>query len=395
MNTQTKTQQRAPQQQQKPQQQVAAATPAPKQAVQQLPLHEELSQRNSEFKAALPAHIPVERFKRVILTAVSMNPALVKADRRSFFNSAMKAAQDGLLPDGREGALVIYNNRKKVMDNGSEKWVDNPTVQWMPMIAGLRKKVRNSQEIAIWDVKAVYARDKFVYREGIDQTLEHTPFLDGPPGDLVAVYSIARLKTGEVSLDVMPKWQVDKVRAISKSKDKGPWVDFYDEMAKKTVARRHSKVLPMSTDLDDLIRRDDTLYNLEGASDREVKQVAQGVPPRPQLSDYSDPDTGEIIDVVPGDEQKTDSPAATLAGRGEAKAPVDTGSKPQSTGADAAAAASEPELSPAQMAHQVGYQHATEGRALRAMPADYRENEALSAAYTEGWERFFAEQRAS
>jgi recombination protein RecT len=29
-------------------------------------------------------------------------------------------------------------------------------------------------------------------------------------------------------------------------------------MCKKTVAKRHSKVLPMSTDLDDLLRRDDS-----------------------------------------------------------------------------------------------------------------------------------------
>lgn len=393
MNTQTKPQQRAPQQQQQ-----VVTTAAPKQAVQQLPLHEELSQRNAEFKAALPAHIPVERFKRVIMTAVSSNPDLVRADRRSFFNSAMKAAQDGLLPDGRDGALVIYEANKKIVENGSDKWIKIPMVQWMPMIGGLRKKVRNSKEIATWDVKAVYAKDKFVYREGIELVLEHTPYLEGPAGDLVAVYSVARMKSGEVSLDVMAKWQVDKIRAISKSKEKGPWVSHYDEMAKKTVARRHSKVLPMSSDLDDLIRRDDNLYDLGAASDREVKPVASGAPPRPQLSDYNDPDTGEIIDVVPEDEQKTDSPAATLdntAGRGEAKAPVGAGSKPQPTGADAAATAAAAEQTTAQMADHVGYQHGKEGRALRAMPADYRENEELSAAYTQGWERFFTEQRAS
>ena len=91
--------------------------PAPVQVVASqahpLKLAEEIDARTDQFKGSLPAHIPVERFKKVLLVAVNMNPALVGADRRSFFNSALKAANDGLLPDGREGALVIYNTKGK------------------------------------------------------------------------------------------------------------------------------------------------------------------------------------------------------------------------------------------------------------------------------------------
>ena len=35
-----------------------------------------------QFKAALPAHVPVERFVRTTLTAVQTNQALLDADRR-------------------------------------------------------------------------------------------------------------------------------------------------------------------------------------------------------------------------------------------------------------------------------------------------------------------------
>ena len=92
----------------------------------------ELGSMENQFQAALPAHIPVERFVRVLQTSVQQNPDLLKCSRRSLWNSAMKAAQDGLLPDGREGAIVPYKGQ----------------AQWMPMIAGIRKKVRNSGEIA-------------------------------------------------------------------------------------------------------------------------------------------------------------------------------------------------------------------------------------------------------
>ena len=93
---------------------------------------DQVRRTENEFRAALPAHIPVERFKRVVMTAVVNNPSLLDADRRSLFDSAMKAAQDGLLPDGREGALVIFNAKQ----NGG--WIKK--VQWMPMIAGILKK---------------------------------------------------------------------------------------------------------------------------------------------------------------------------------------------------------------------------------------------------------------
>lgn len=243
-------------------------------------LNDQLEQRTSQFQAALPAHIPVERFKRVLLTAVQNNAALARADRITLFNSAMKAAQDGLLPDGREGAMVIY--KTKIKDGGQEKWIE--AVQWIPMIAGLRKKVRNSGEIATWDAQVVYEKDAFDYELGDDPYIKHKPFLVGDAGKIIAAYSVAVLKSGEKSREVMTVQQIERIRLMSKAKDFGPWKDHYAEMCRKTVARRHSKVLPMSTDLDDLIRRDDDLYDMNGASDKAAATNAT----RPQLQDFVD-----------------------------------------------------------------------------------------------------------
>jgi hypothetical protein len=50
---------------------------------------------------------------------------------------------------------------------------------------------------------------------------------------------------------------VEKVRAVSKAANSGPWVGWWDQMAKKTVIRRLAKVLPQSSDLDDFLRRGD------------------------------------------------------------------------------------------------------------------------------------------
>lgn len=331
-------------------------------------LNDQLEARSAQFQAALPAHIPVERFKRVVLTAIQQNPKLATADRPTLFTSAMKAAQDGLLPDGREGALVIYNTKIKV--GGADKWVD--AVQWMPMIAGIRKKVRNSGQIATWDAKVVYEKDEFLYEDGLNLILKHKPYLDGDPGKVRAAYSVAKLKTGEVSVEVMTRFEIDRVRSFSKSKDKGPWVDHFSEMAKKTVARRHSKVLPMNTDLDDLIRRDDDLYDLEGASDKNAVAPSR----RPQLSDFTEVEASAPTDTKtgPGAKQTDEQPTHD----------AETGEVIEET--------SEP--SPAD-AYQLGYSTREAKKARRVPPEIDNHGAAFSEAWLSGWDACDAEMQSA
>lgn len=261
-------------------------------------IQHQLDGQMEKFAAALPAHIPAERFARVLATAIQSNPALMRVERRSLWQSAMKAAQDGLLPDGREAALVVYRDRQR-----------GEIAQYMPMIGGIRKKVRNSGEIATWDAHVVFENDAFEFELGDEPFIRHKPAL-GDRGKPIAAYSIAVLKSGEKSREVMSVDEINAIRSRSRAKDSGPWVSDWAEMARKTVARRHSKVLPMSTDLDDLIRRDDDLYDFEGAKD-EAKQVARSRPSLANTLDAlaapareiegptidempHDPDTGEI-----------------------------------------------------------------------------------------------------
>jgi recombination protein RecT len=208
-------------------------------------LRAQLDRQLSQFAAVLPAHIPAERFARVILTAVQNTPELLDCDRRSLLNSCMRAAQDGLMPDGRLGAMVVYKDRRRNIK----------TVQWLPMIAGLRQKVRNSGEISDWHVSIVHENDNWDYEEGDRPHILHKP-VRGDRGGIIAAYSIAHFRTGEISREWMWIEELDKVRAVSKA-ERGPWQDWPEEMYKKTVAKRHSKSLPMSTDLDDLLRRPD------------------------------------------------------------------------------------------------------------------------------------------
>ena len=247
----------------------APATQAPAKANPLVVVRDQIVARQNEFAMALPAHIPAARFVRMAVTAIQTNPALAHADRPSLMSSCMKAAQDGLVLDGREAALVIYKSKVKGRNGAADTWEDK--VQYMPMVAGIMKKARNSGEISSLTAHVVYEKDTFRYVLGDDERVEHIPFLEGDRGKARAVYAIARLKDGGVQRDVMSASDVERIRGRSKAKDSGPWVTDWSEMARKTIIRRLSKYLPASTDKEtgqniiDIVSRDDDLYEHENA----------------------------------------------------------------------------------------------------------------------------------
>jgi phage RecT family recombinase len=234
----------------------------------------DLERMGPQFSYALPAHIPVERFTRVVMTAVQNNPKLLACTRQSIFNACMKCAQDGLLPDGREAAIVPFGES----EDGQRKSSDQAT--YLPMIQGLRKKARNSGELSDWYAEIVHAGDEFDYQLGDEPRILHKPSLKGGRARAIThAYSIAKFKDGGISREVMTIDEVEDIRRKYSRAKKGPWADpiTYPEMVRKTVARLHAKQLPMSSDLDDLIRRDDEIYDMKGAAER-GKQVTKRQP---------------------------------------------------------------------------------------------------------------------
>lgn len=218
-------------------------------------IRQNLTAMAPEFKAALPAHVSVEKFSRVAMTAIQNNPALQNADRRSLFGAVVRLAQDGLLPDGREAALVMFGDK----------------AQAMPMIAGVLKKIRQSGEVAKISAQVVYENDHFLVKYGFDEDVEHNPpALDKPRGKAIGAYATAVLKDGSRLLEVMSLEEIEQVRKVSRASGKGPWVTWWGEMARKTVMRRLSKRLPMSTDLDEVFARDETLAHVEDKREFEV-----------------------------------------------------------------------------------------------------------------------------
>ena len=202
----------------------------------------------------LPPGVPIDRFMRVAKNALQSDPYLLDADRQSLFQACLRAAQDGLMADGREGKIVTFNTKK-----GGE-WVK--MAQFMPMVYGIRKRLLRHG--ILLDIQLVYEGEPFKIVMGEHPHIEHERLLAGR-GEVVGGYAIARLPEsmgGGVLREFMHRDAFDSIKARTKSRDKqgnitGPWLTDEEEMQRKTLAKRVEKLIPVDDEvLHGMIQRD-------------------------------------------------------------------------------------------------------------------------------------------
>lgn len=226
---------------------------------------------SQQLAQALPDNVSIKRFTRTTLTAIQNNEKLVEADRGSLFLSITRAAQDGLLPDGRESALVIFKRK-----DGTRE------VVYMPMIGGFRKIAAEHG----WtiDTQVVYEHDEFDYELGASPRLRHKPpKLSEPRGRLIGAYARGVHDDGRQQVEVMTAEQVAKVRAVSRAKDYGPWKDWEERMWEKTAGRRLFAKLPLTGErVQRVLEAADEESDLDG-----------------EYAEADLPSVGEFIDAAP------------------------------------------------------------------------------------------------
>lgn len=206
-----------------------------------------LDQMKGEIARCLPKHLTPERMARIAMTELRKTPKLQECDPMSFIAAIMQASQLGLEP-GILGScyLIPFNNNQ----------TGKVECTFMPGYRGFLDLARRSGQIVSLVARAVYSNDEFSYEFGLKENLIHKPAMNDR-GELVAVYAVALLKDGGHQFDVMSKKDVDIIKNQSKSKNNGPWVTHYEEMAKKTVLRKLFKWLPCSVEMQKAVSLDE------------------------------------------------------------------------------------------------------------------------------------------
>lgn len=231
-----------------------------------------LTKNAEQIKLALPKHVSADRMQRAVLTACLQSPKLYECTQQSMMMSVLRAAQMGLEPDGILGYLVPYKT----------------TAQFLPSYRGLVQLARQSGEIASITARAVRAGDEFDFSLGTDEYIRHKPLVsdDDEERAVTYVYAVARFRDKETppQFDVMTRAQVERVRARVSSGREGPWFTDWEEMAKKTVVRRLSKLLPISVHMRQALAEEEALEQGKPLVVADLAIVTDDTPPPAKVS---------------------------------------------------------------------------------------------------------------
>jgi recombination protein RecT len=205
---------------------------------------QELAMRESHLRSLLPQAMTVDKFQGIVVAAVADNMDLLDCDRGSLLKACLSAAELGLSLNKNMGEADIL----KVWDGRLKKNV----AQFRPRYKGLMKLAMQSGEVLKIESRLVHENDLFEVVEGLDSSIVHKHGLSNR-GAMVGAYCVWKLKNGETQFEVMSKEQILAIRDRSSSKTKdgtivGPWKTDEAEMWRKTVVRRASKYMPLSTE---------------------------------------------------------------------------------------------------------------------------------------------------
>lgn len=119
---------------------------------------------------------------------------------------------------------------------------------------GLLHIAMESGVISWGQAKLVHANDTYE-SNGLDKAPTHKYNAFGERGEIVGVYCTVKTPAGDYLTEEMSLAEIEAVRKTSKAafSDKGPWVNHWNEMARKTVVKRASKYWPKASRLDSAI----------------------------------------------------------------------------------------------------------------------------------------------
>ena len=234
------------------------------------PIKAVIEAHKAKVEEAMPQYLrgQLPRFLSVALLTIQRSRKVVECEPVSLLAAVIDGARLGLMCDGKLGHIVVYNNKKKLA-NGKEEWVKE--AQFQADYKGLIAIARRTKVIS--DCHADVIREADVFNHGIkdgNQYLEHTYNLFEPRGNIIGAYCRLTFPDGRWAYRVIGIDHIEKARAASKSPNDGPWVTWYEEMAKKTVLRSAIKLYSDDPDIAMALEMDDRHFAEPQALERQI-----------------------------------------------------------------------------------------------------------------------------
>jgi recombination protein RecT len=198
-------------------------------------LGEFLRANKNKVTSALNDAIDFERFAAVAMNTLRRTPGLAKCSPASVLDAVNRCAELGLEPGGPLGhAYLIPFGSECVLVVGFKGYL-----HLMFRSGGLRDA----------QAHVVYENDKFIGNFGTEPRIEHTIGF-GKRGKPIGAYCVLRYVNGGSHIEAMNMDELKAVQNASRAGTAGPWVDWWAEMAKKTVLKRAAKWGPTGSNLE-------------------------------------------------------------------------------------------------------------------------------------------------
>ncbi len=166
-------------------------------------------------------------------------------DARSVVFAVLECAKLGLVPDGKQCAIVPYKG-KAVFILGYQGVVDL-AYQSGAVRSIWAENVYNANKI---DDDGKLIGDKFSYQRGSNPKIDHVPIdTNRNQEDITHTYAVAKLHNGDLVFEVLTREQVEKIRSVSPARSDGPWVKWWDQMAKGKTVKRLDTYLPSTPNM--------------------------------------------------------------------------------------------------------------------------------------------------
>ena len=170
-----------------------------------------------------------EREARFAVQTLENNDALARCTQTSIRNAIVNVAAVGLtLNPAMKLAYLVPRDGKACLD-----------ISYI----GLVKIATDTGSVAAVKCEIVRKNDQFEYNGPFEKPRhKFNPFAsDAERGEIIGIYTIAKLTNGIDMIDCMDAEEINKIRNVSKAKS-GPWQTWFEEMAKKAGIKRASKM---------------------------------------------------------------------------------------------------------------------------------------------------------
>lgn len=230
-----------------------------------------------QIELALPRHINIDRFARIVMTELRKNPKLMQCSDVSLMGALMTAGELGLEIGSALGQAYLVPYKQEV--------------QFIRGYKGDLSLLRRSGEVSLVYAKCVYSNEEFDIEFGTDPKITHKPNLTGEQGTFLGAYAVIKYKDGSHQFDFMTKKEIDKRKREAKTTF--VWDKWYDEMAKKTVLKYICKTADLSPELQEKLTNDNV-----------IKQYEEGK----KMSEIHETDTFIDVDVSESEDVNISEP---------------------------------------------------------------------------------------